>query len=181
MLNSQCSDAISAMQQTNKLLYRGISKFSLPVPDAFHGRSRDNRKPKHSSDSLQTKFDNIMITYGFSVNRTNSIFCSGHPGQANIYGKTWIIFPINGFEILYSPAVQDVLGDSNLTRNLDSLLLQYSVDPAYAQNFVRKYHYTDANFADALNSNCEIMIKGEYYAFKTEIYENLLEKALDIV
>jgi hypothetical protein len=165
LLTTECSDAISSMQQAGKFLYRGID---FEAPTAFHGRTRENRKALHSSRYLQNDFNEIMTTYGFTTNRSNCIFCTGRKGQTNNYGYPYIIFPKNGFGLLWSPIITDLFGQglgdaANQAVNSQNKL-------AAADAFVKKYQYTDSNLAQAIKSKNEIMISGEYYAFSAKPY-----------
>jgi hypothetical protein len=188
LLTTECSDAISAMQTARTFLYRGID---FEAPAAFHGRSRENRNPLHSRNEIQNNFNQVMNTYGFITNRSNCIFCTTVKQRTSMYGYPYLIFPKNGFGLLWSPAVMDLFTVDGMGHDLASAVSSTNQLGA-ADAFVKQYQYTDSNFSRALSNQTEIMINGEYYAFAANKYsytyavkghpdfESKLSKALGI-
>jgi hypothetical protein len=163
LLTTECSDAISAMQQAGTFLYRGF-KDAANVPEAFHARPREDRRALHSNPKIQIAFDENMKVYGFATNRSNSIFCTSVKKRTSIYGYPYLIFPKNGFNFLWSPDVYDLFSDPQVDGWAETIM-QTSNKEAAAQEFVRRFKYTDSNFVAALEKGHEIMVSGEYYAF----------------
>ena len=175
ILKSNCSEAIAAMQQAGGFLYRGISN----APAAFHGRSRVDRKPLHTNAGVHSNIDEVFITYGFATNRSNSIFCIGNKPRTNMYGNPYIIFPKNGSEILWSPRVKDLFTEDKILD--DAALIASTNDKlGLADRFVKTYQYTDKNLAAAIQSKCEIMVSGEYYAFYAKPFKHTKFPAFQI-
>jgi hypothetical protein len=164
MISTECSDALAAMQQSKKFLYRGID---YEVPAAFHGRPRNNRDALHSSRYIQNDFNAVMTTYGFATNRANCIFCTGNKSITNAYGYPYIIFPKNGFSLLWSPKVLDLFAAESVTDSVQNAANSENKLGA-ADAFVKHYGYTDNNLSQAIDSGKEIMISGEYYAFTAQ-------------
>lgn len=175
LLTTECSDAISAMKSAGTFLYRGF-KSASSTPDAFHGKPREDRRSLHSNPKVQVAFDENMKIYGFATNRSNSIFCTSAKKRTAIYGYPYLIFPKNGFNFLWSPKVYDLFSEPIIDGWAETIL-QSSNKPAAAQEFVRRFEYTDNDFAAALEKGNEVMISGEYYAFSakniSEAFKNI--------
>jgi hypothetical protein len=99
-----CSDSIAAAKEADKFLLRGVASGG---PQIFLGRSRDNRKPLDSDKLDATMMDDYLKASGFTALRSNSIFCTGSLYGVGKYGTVYIIFPVNGFDITWSPKVHD--------------------------------------------------------------------------
>lgn len=99
-----CSDAILAMQEANKFLYRGIEK----APPMFHGRSRNDRNAMDTSSSVTGEVNKLLNIQGLVANRSNSIFCTSNQKDATQYGIMYAIFPVNGFKFTWSPVIRDM-------------------------------------------------------------------------
>lgn len=158
LIHTHCSEAIAGMKQANKFLYRGINN----VPDMFHGKPRENRKPYNSERAnVQKLYDRALSSIGCTALRNNSIFCTADPNMAAIYsdsGLFYCIFPVNGFNFTWSPDIKDPVNDSDFN------WMGNKNNPDFYTDFVKLKHYTNGNFSAALTSGNEIMISGEYYA-----------------
>jgi hypothetical protein len=151
LIEQNCSDALSVMKETGKLLYRGIRRRSAQFP-IFHGRSRENRKTLDSSEKTQLTIDFYLGNSGFTALRSNSIFCTSKSSFATNYGTVYLIFPFNGFDFTWSEVIDDLVFSKLGTVGGD--------DP----NLVSNYKFKKTDFAGALKSGHEIYIHGEYYA-----------------
>lgn len=173
LLESQCGQALQEMHKVRGFLYRGIKK----APLMFKGASRIDRKPLDTNETQHESFNKLVREYGFTVDRTNSLFCSGSPKMASGYGKEYMIFPLDGYEFLWSAKVKDMFGNFGLEDAI-AMAAGKSNLMAAADNFVRTYQYSDSNFAAAIQSGHEIMLKGQYYAFRLDTYYVPMYKAI---
>jgi hypothetical protein len=156
----ECSIILSAMEETNTCLYRGVKNksywynlYSNKTPEIFLGKTRDNRKSLSGSSKFQKAFDTELVKRGFKALRSNSIFCTTADVQAIHYGKLYVILPLNGFKYTWSPRINDLISVVN--------------DPP--EKTVELYQNTD--LISAMKSGNEIMIHGEYYAILNEIWK----------
>jgi len=99
-IDENCSEFLGYAKQTKKLLYRGIK--DKTAGNIFLGYSRNNRHPKDTNSTIQKLVDEYLTIGGFNALRSNSIFCIGDPNDTSVYGKPFLIFPINGFDYLWS-------------------------------------------------------------------------------
>lgn len=163
MLNSQCSEIIQAMKASNKFLYRGVRGYSDPnFPEQFKGKSRSDRKTMGTSSWHQPVMDKILANNGFAALRGNSIFCTSNIEDSTTYGRPYIIFPINGFDFTWSPVYQDLYGDPAYSHDMDEKAISKMLSHG-------SYKWND--LPKALQTGHEIMIHGEYYAFRNSIYD----------
>jgi hypothetical protein len=176
LIQTNCSEALAVMQKSG-FLYRGVT--DAPAK-AFKGRSREDRNSLSSMDQMQAIFDEAMKLYGFSALRSNSIFCSGSSVQAGCYGETYIIFPINGFNMLWSNKFKDMIGDAYHIQSTLARAMNSTDKMGAIQWFVRSYQFSDTNFGEAIKSGKEIMINGSYYAFDALHYRYLFSTVLNI-
>lgn len=136
-----CPYALNEMRKAKKLLYRGLHK----IPgEYFKGVSRENRNPKDSSDEAQKIVDSVLAKAGFKALRGNSIFTSSDYYQAENYGNTYMIFPIDGFSFTTSK-----YGDFYSDMDAGST-------PHFIQNFFKNY-IKDPN--DLLGKSLELEFK----------------------
>lgn len=175
-LSKECSDAVYAMQMTNKFLYRGVKVgghnagtiwkpriLQGSAPTIFKSSSRENRKSLDTPNHIQDMIDGALEATGFTALRSNSIFCSGDKRAAMNYGVPYIIFPIDGFALTWSSNFVDLYSDAIEDKNAQQELLdQFEYDPGEWIFKIAKYNNT--GLLAAINSKHEIMIKGEYYA-----------------
>lgn len=173
LIEEHCSQSLAEIKKAKGLIYRGAKG----APAMFKGASRSDRQPKDSSNTMHDNFNQIVQTYGFSVDRSNSIFCTGSPKMAEGYGRMYIIFPIDGYEFLWSAKIKDMFGNFGLEDAMSQAVGKSNLMGA-ADNFVKTYQYTDANLAAAIQSGHEIMLKGQYYAFNFNTFYVPIYKAL---
>lgn len=108
LLKQDCSQVLLAYRKTKMPLLRGVRN---ATQDQFKGKTRENRRPMDTGEKSHKALDNMLSTAGFETNRSNSIFCSTSRAQANMYGTTYVIFPINGFKFLWSEKYKDLYSD----------------------------------------------------------------------
>jgi hypothetical protein len=74
-----------------------------------------NRSPKDSSKEFNVMFNAaIEHVHGVQEIRAKSLFASGKPSQAAAYGPLHFLFPIGGFEFMWSPEIIDAWGDDKI-------------------------------------------------------------------
>jgi hypothetical protein len=163
MLRRDCSEVIAAMQKYGNFLYRGMSGDDLPL--AFLSRPQEDRKSQNHNTDNNNKFDAIAAKAGFKALRSNSIFCITDVTATLLYGKPYIVLPKNGYAVTWSPLV---------------FVFKEDVNPADLDKpgFLQKYEFQDSNLDDAMESENEILIRGEYYTFAANEYEEQLRSAL---
>lgn len=173
---SDCSEAVSAMKEVGKFLYRGVRN----APDTqFKGKSRINRDTTGLPEVVST-LDKMMKAVGITATRTESMPTTTTLHHTKVFGEAFIIFPINGFSFSWSPKIRDfgIYRHANL-RTLPDLFRVHdkpfmdrqSKDPK--EIVIDKLQYTNQDLASALMSGNEIGIHGEYYAFDYLDYHEL--------
>jgi hypothetical protein len=193
VLESECGDALQAVKSAHRFIYRGVKvggsnvgTFWKPrhlqgsAPTIFKSSSRENRKPMDTPGQIQNMIDGALEATGFKALRSNSIFCSGYKAAAINYGVPYIIFPINGFDFTWSRRYADLFSDviDNLTVNdgaREQFFDQFEHDPGEWIFDIAKYN--NSGLENAINSNHEIMIRGEYYAIHHQ-FEPVLKSYL---
>jgi len=103
-IKQDCSDFLSKAKGTDGV-FRGIADYA-GFPVAYESQSR-TRNARDTSQEIQKKFDELLISQGFSAVRGNSIFVSGSLPMAIGYGEPYFIIPKNGFTFTWSPEIKD--------------------------------------------------------------------------
>lgn len=141
LITIECKQALHEMKLANSFLYRGIRD---PDLETFVGLPWNTRFPKDSDPETQKGIDNVLELAGFGALRRNSIFCFGFESTA--YGKPYIIFPVNGYQVTWSKKINDLY-----------------VDISYIKDFYTKYIVAQPNvkqlFAQLLPAIDEIIEK----------------------
>lgn len=108
MLESNCRNYLKDLKQVNfkrPFLLSGRSKNKSPI---FKGTVRKNRQPKDTPQSLHDLInDKFEEKFGVRL-RGNSLFITGRTTEAKQYGKPYIIFPINEYQVYWSEKVNDL-------------------------------------------------------------------------
>jgi hypothetical protein len=87
------------VNKANKWLYRGIKS----RPPAFHGRSRDDRMPESSHTGPSMVFDYILAHhFNATALRLNSTFCTSDVKHTKVFGRPYVLFPLDGFRFTYT-------------------------------------------------------------------------------
>lgn len=181
LIQTHCSESLHAIQQVG-FLYRGLGNWDLDktFPLAFKGQSRNDRKSLSGVHEDQLNFDTAMQYYGFTALRNNSIFTSGDKYQARVYGAPYLIFPVNGFNILWSPKLRDFLATSSMVSQQCRDALNSKDQMGAIQQVVRFWDIKDSNLADAIQSKSEILINGKYLAFLESSFRELFQAVFKI-
>lgn len=99
----ECSEALTAMKQTDKFMYRGMADVPHGVfTGIFAGHTRIDRQPVDSSKHASAMIDQLMIHSGMTALRSNSIFVTSRYHFAKDYGEVYIILPKNGFSFTWT-------------------------------------------------------------------------------
>lgn len=118
-------DCSEFLEQCGKQpLYRGLK----PRPDAditLH-HTRTDRVPRDMNKELSARLDvAIEDVVGFKT-RSAGTFSTGNGGLANEYGTLCLVFPKNGFQFAWSPAIQDPF--VNFELDSDNAIIQFALD-----------------------------------------------------
>lgn len=117
----ECSDILDLYKNSSHFFYRG---FADQVPNIFSSVPRGDRLPKDSLLWLSQLFDYGLVKMGFKALRSNSIFVTSSHGTAKIYGDTYIIFPVNGFDYTWTNSRDLVLSSGEARMILDPDMYQ---------------------------------------------------------
>jgi len=98
-------DTIKTSEKFTNFMYSGRASSK----DYFKGTIRKNRKPKDSDDRVHDILDKSFYKRWGWYARSNVLFTSGSIAQADNYGKTYLIFPIGKYKLLYHPGYADVV------------------------------------------------------------------------
>lgn len=141
------------------LLYRGAKgKHSY-----FEGSVRQHRvptdMPKHLHDMFNKAFKN---KFGINL-RSNSLFCypmaETIPNYMTFYGLTYIIFPVNGFQIIWSYEIDDLYEIINNKHNIHS---DHEDNSKYEWAVTKEDFETDNLYESAII----VSLEGQYSDFK---------------
>lgn len=173
------------LKEFKKPIFRGIENY----PDFGNRVPRRDRRSLSLGDVLHSTFDICFDkVFGWKP-RSQGVFATGDDQQANIYGDVYYFFPLDGYEYIWSPEVEDLYTD------ITDILMESGVfkyrgeiqDSKYWEywNLDRidkltkwiKSNYKNKNY----NKDNEIMFKcsGYYYIHKKHVkikYEDLYKK-----
>lgn len=214
-----CSEILEIYKRHAFLLYRGIDS-SNPI---IRGSSRDYRTTKDSLPLLSDLFDVGLKECGMTAIRSNSIFAISDKDHAGLFGRLYIIFPIDRFECTFTNFYDltlnniyfyiDTWSNRALIQHIDSicpdklkeydnwyenpkffnvheslkcnmrkineLLSTLKQHPIRPENLIDidkfKIKVDPQDSKSHLKENTgEVMIKGSYYAFDSNIYRKLI-------
>ena len=131
LLKTQCGDYLDIFNHAGRVLYRGTDPAGLP--QAFSGRSRDDRRPLHSNPTAQRMVDNALTKLGIAARRGNSLFTTSDQIKAKEFGGIYIIIPKNSAVYSWSNDPDMTLTPSSvrlLSNSRDWGLLKRAADEA---------------------------------------------------
>lgn len=176
-----CSDAIDAYKRSKRVLWRGVRR-NKNAPFYKFGQLLKSHSPeKRKSISVNQTSETFKIindalkTLNFEARRDNIICCSSDWVHASHYtsnsalftnGQLYMIFPINGFNFIWSDKFKDFGG---VTTNKLDLVKMENIDDA--QKIISNCGFRKDNFVAALKSGNEIGINGEYIAIGEKYYK----------
>jgi hypothetical protein len=187
LLNKNCSQVLKAYKHAGQVLYRGINNVDDNI-SIFHGKSRDNRRTMNTRADISEMLDNGLKNSGMIAVRSNSVFCTSDIDDAMYYGKSFMIFPLNGFVFTWNVKYKDFYTNymankfSNPFHSIterDAAIEEFRED-SERENFAQKYSFTNMDFVKAIESEHEIMIHGEYYALRRADYKGLIKNQIGI-
>lgn len=152
-IEKNCSDFLAEVGQIP--LYRGfvhVSKGEARLPKIAIGASPTHRPPRDSPFVDQKRVDKALKEAGFTALRSNSIFCSGSEAQARIYGRVYLVYPINGFSFTWAYKAPDFFGAIG-----DKRILQKS-----GSEIIKHFGFRKDDLRIAVLSGHEIYIHGRY-------------------
>ena len=215
-----CTEIIKIYKANfNSILYRGITH-SNPI---IRGSSRTNRNTKDSFPLISDLFDIGLKETGMTAIRSNSIFAINDYEHATLFGRPYIIFPLDGFEYTYTTYFDltlnklyffiDTWSNRTLIRQIDrncpdklkeydnwyknpkffnlheslklnmpkinALLTKIGLphikqeDLIDIERFKTKVNPQNSGWSSN-KFNREVMIKGSFYAFDSNIYKRLI-------
>ena len=156
-INVHCSDAVEAFLQTDQLLFhgnRGLKGFIAM------GSSPEHRRPKDTNPNTQRLIDYKLREAGFKALRSNSIFATSRYGVTKQYGRTYVLFPLNGFDFTWSNKIQDIWS----VADFDSGNFMRDLRQSSPADFIAEWDFRKNDFPAALNRGHEIMIHGKVVA-----------------
>jgi hypothetical protein len=112
-IKTECSDILSELKNTSKVLYRGIKGKG----EVFVGRPRTDREPRDSSKINQVYYNAWLKRKGIAARRDNSLFVTSHRALAWSFAEgnrdnVYVIFPKNGFKFSWSVNHDDIVIDA---------------------------------------------------------------------
>lgn len=167
-----CSDAVTAFRAAGQPLFRGIKEGTSPElanKNLFIGKPFSNRRPKASYQNMY--IDQRLLDQGFTAIRSESIMCTGDWPNANIFGKNFTIFPLNGFSFTWSPRIRDLNSDKIRTQ-----IDQLQAKKVSSQEFCDIMEFKNTDLVAAIKSGHEIYIKGPYVAYYSIMARRVLDE-----
>ena len=106
ILRKDCSDYIK-YKPNNAYIYRGAR---LPRNTLIEKKiPRTNRKPKDTPEEVHEYLNKeFKKVFGWNV-RSEGVFCTSNYEETYNYGNPYSMFPSNGFKVIYSGVVNDLL------------------------------------------------------------------------
>jgi len=103
-IKDDCSEVLSVYENVHRYLYRGIDvKTDLILK---FNSELVNRRPKHTPRVIHDVL-NDLFNDKFGWECRNGIY-AGIDEQADNYGTSYIIFPVDGFKIVYNKHIPDL-------------------------------------------------------------------------
>lgn len=147
ILKTECSDFLQ--QFNGNPLYRGMHK---SLPTFYKMAVRKDREAANSGRHLNFVF-NIAIEKLSNVPeiRKKSLFATMDPKQAGSYGQVYAIFPVNGYKIVYSSRVRDIMSRTLAYRTrLNDFIFDMSEESNDAEKLEKYINSSDTFTIDGL-------------------------------
>lgn len=114
LVKKECSEIINIYKKAGRVLFRGTkSERRKPIDDdnkIYKIVPRKRRNPKDTDKETQKVLDNLFNQrFGWKP-RSHGIFAAGLQ-SAQYYGIPHGFFPVNGFEYIWSPKIDDLYND----------------------------------------------------------------------
>jgi hypothetical protein len=185
----EVQQALAIMNSNGCKLYRGISG---DKPKSFVSSPREDRKPRDGIPFVQEIVDEWLKNHGFTALRSNSLFVTSDLGESRVYGKPYMIFPVDGFTYTWFRGMKDFSYSLYSNRlgipvprlfpgitagKLSTITLQDFIDRGMTKSdiiaCIDKYmeiaNPSNSNIEEAMFKGHEIMIScSRYYAVERE-------------
>lgn len=114
LVKKECSEIINIYKKAGRVLFRGTkSERRKPIDDdnkIYKIVPRKRRNPKDTDKETQKILDNLFNQrFGWKP-RSHGIFAAGIE-SASYYGTPHGFFPVNGFDYIWSPKIDDLYND----------------------------------------------------------------------
>lgn len=169
----ECSNIVSIFKETNKLLLRGSNYYTS---FELYESPKDRETLSFTMKKMQPVIDEFLKEKGFIARRSNSIFCTSSKADASSYGKTFIIFPTNGFDFTYFRQSDDLIID--MAPFYVPGLLPVNKEKIFDK--LERLQPTSTNLERALQNRNEVLIHGYFYTLNYHKYINIIENKLGI-
>lgn len=138
-----------------------------PLPSTYHPFQKVKVRLQKRTDTVAEAF-NKAFEERFNKLRQRAVFAYATAPQLNENQEPYYVFPINGFNYLYSKEVTNSTYDYK--RVVDTLFEQFD-DSTKASEIVTdllKYTYASTNLAEGISASSEVILYGipYYYAVK---------------
>lgn len=173
-VQKECSIAWNTYAKVGNALFRGV-KGAGPTT-MFKGKTRIDRKSVDTPEEFNNLLDEALRVMGYKATRSNSIFCSPSLKTADMYGKSFIIFPKNNASYTWSPTVRDLYAELN---NANAHYVRSLLKSGDYYAIVNELEYRkNTGLEEALQGETEVMVSGEYYACSLNDYYDDLDPFL---
>ena len=176
ILQKECSDIIKVYNESKKFLYRGF-KSGRSNNFYFKGHARKDRLPLDTSIKVHKAIDKVLVDLDIPVLRSNSYFVIADKEKAHFYGKTYIIFPINGYDYLWFKNSSDLFKVTNLI----SIALSLSKTESFKrikEIILNEKPTLNQDMPEAIKKVHEVMFTGSYYAVYPPYFDTYLRNKI---
>lgn len=191
----ECSQAVAAYRKVGKMLYRGI-KNQLNQMDFLYVDSPSNRQSIAVPEEAQYVIDTALALINCKARRANSILTTSNEGHAKSFGRSYSVFPVDGFSFTWSKTIVDFgalyldAGDLEWRKETNKLtadeLRRYNIvasllepnaasNPRILQRFLDYAKIDHQDFSAAVKSGHEVMIHGRCILAATYIGDNVMK------
>lgn len=178
---SKCSDIVKIYKNSEMYLYRGIDAYAYANKDIIKKKPRKRREPKDTPIEIQKIADSIFYKKFNWKPRSQGVFVTSNYSDALSYGVPYIFLPINGYNFLWSPTVDDLtayLSSNGILNSLDyRMVLIHDKDrlKRKLEDIIKTYKET--NLKQAIKSDNEITFNcSEYYLVDTDYWAEYIEE-----
>lgn len=99
LIKKKCKQIINIYENSEeKYIFRGIKRGHDNI---LRIKIRQDRSPGYLHETMHEITNETIIKLGGVAHRGNSIFCSTNLNTASSWGNTYVVFPIDGFDVTY--------------------------------------------------------------------------------
>lgn len=116
IVKEECGEIINVYKRAGRVLFRGTNASSRmkAVDDTdkiFKVIPRKRRAPKDTPKDIQTMLDKLFFQrFGWKP-RSHGVFAAGFDTARYYGGQAYAFFPVDGYECIWSPKVDDLFND----------------------------------------------------------------------